>query len=183
MSERQNQKKYTEGFPEGYVAKAEKPKFNTTKTADRLRLLFFAFLIFAFFGVLRGGGSEPSSSAVSGEAVEKTVAFNQVKIEQGNPNLDLFTEADKDQVFAVALVLCKDQVKKQLASPASADFPWTEGKITLYSRSQTAVLSSYVDAQNGFGVIVRANYACTIKFGGGEVDDPQNWRVDSVVIL
>ena len=62
----------------------------------------------------------------------------------------------------------QEEVKKQLMSPKSADFPWgfNEYNITYQGESDDGLymysVESYVDAENAFGAEIRSEYMCMI---------------------
>ena len=62
----------------------------------------------------------------------------------------------------------QEEVKKQLMSPKSADFPWgfDEYNITYQGESEDGLymysVESYVDAENSFGAEIRSEYMCII---------------------
>ena len=62
----------------------------------------------------------------------------------------------------------QEEVKKQLKSPKSADFPWgfDEYNITYQGESEDGLymysVESYVDSENAFGVEIRNDYICMI---------------------
>ena len=62
----------------------------------------------------------------------------------------------------------QEEVKKQLKSPKSADFPWNDAeyKITYKGKSNDGLyeytVESYVDAENSFGAEIRSEYTCVI---------------------
>ena len=62
----------------------------------------------------------------------------------------------------------QEEVKKQLMSPKSADFPWgfDEYNITYQGESEDGLymysVESYVDAENAFGAEIRSEYMCII---------------------
>ena len=65
----------------------------------------------------------------------------------------------------------KDFVKEKLKSPRSARFPSNE---TVYNDGHvkkvdgnTFKISSWVDADNGFGASIRMNFSCTIIYKEG----------------
>jgi hypothetical protein len=64
-----------------------------------------------------------------------------------------------------AMVMCKQEVRKRLKAPATADFPTfmnSELKDGKY------VVTSYVDAQNGFGANLRTYFQCETGDAGAE---------------
>ena len=65
----------------------------------------------------------------------------------------------------MAFVMCQKPVANQLRSPSSAKFP-TMGKqdvLSAHSGGGIYLVDGYVDAQNGFGAMIRANWECKIK--------------------
>ena len=62
----------------------------------------------------------------------------------------------------------QEEVRKQLMSPKSADFPWgfNEYNITYQGESEDGLymysVQSYVDAENAFGAEIRSEYMCMI---------------------
>ena len=62
----------------------------------------------------------------------------------------------------------QEEVRKQLMSPKSADFPWSfnEDNITQQGESEDGLymdsVESYVDSENAFGVEIRNDYICMI---------------------
>jgi hypothetical protein len=70
-----------------------------------------------------------------------------------------------------AAIECKDVARMRLQSPASAKFPWdAEGRALGKYRYLT---DSYVDAQNGFGAVLRKEYICIMR------DDPTHgWTLE-----
>ena len=58
-------------------------------------------------------------------------------------------------------VLCQYAVKAQLRAPGTADFPFGMTSEVKVTSTNSAILSSYVDAENAFGGEVRTNFICT----------------------
>ena len=62
----------------------------------------------------------------------------------------------------------QEEVKRQLMSPKSADFPWgfNEYNITYQGESEDGLymysVESYVDSENAFGAEIRSEYMCMI---------------------
>ena len=69
-------------------------------------------------------------------------------------------------------VRCKDAVRAQLRAPGTADFPFGMVGQVILTNDTTAVLRSYVDAENAFGGEVRRNFRCTANRRGSV------WLVD-----
>lgn len=87
--------------------------------------------------------------------------------------------ATERQATVVASVLCQQEVKQGLKSHSSANFPWAartdfDGK--------TAIYTSYVDASNSFGAIIRTNFVCRVEHLSGDPDDYKSWELKELVI-
>ncbi len=68
--------------------------------------------------------------------------------------------------YRIAVLSCAEQrIKGMLKSPSTADFPWgtSKAQITLVEGT-TYEVSSYVDAQNSFGAMIRSNYTCRVTY-------------------
>jgi hypothetical protein len=74
--------------------------------------------------------------------------------------------------------VCEDVVKQYLKAPASADFPWLPINANKIDNNLYSV-TSYVDAQNGFGAKIRTYFVCKVKYD--DVDDV--WTVTKVDFL
>ncbi len=62
--------------------------------------------------------------------------------------------------------MAKDFVRDRLTSPATADFPWLDGQVTMLGCGRYRV-ASYVDSQNGFGATLRTRFDATVRHAGG----------------
>lgn len=52
-----------------------------------------------------------------------------------------------------------------LNSPSTAKFPWVHtDAITQELNEGNYMVSSYLDAQNGFGAMIRQDYICKVRF-------------------
>jgi hypothetical protein len=69
--------------------------------------------------------------------------------------------------FTSYFVKAQDHVREQLKAPATASFPWFDYKV--YETSDGYIVSSYVDAQNGFGANVRTQWYCKLTKSGDVV--------------
>lgn len=67
----------------------------------------------------------------------------------------------------MALVMSRTFVIEQLKSPASAEFSDNLADVTQINDTVFKI-NSYVDFQNSFGALLRANYSCKIIY------DPRN---------
>lgn len=66
----------------------------------------------------------------------------------------------------MAYVMSQDVVKKQLKSPATADFPYlsASGVSSVPDGMCNFSISAYVDSQNSFGASIRTYYTAEINF-------------------
>lgn len=78
--------------------------------------------------------------------------------------------------------MCKDAVETQLKAPTTAKFPnlWEIGVGEIEGQENTYRVRAYVDAQNSFGVMIRTNYDCDLRYLGGEWTDWSNWRIEAL---
>ncbi|TKZ21351.1 hypothetical protein FAP39_06320 [Shimia litoralis] len=84
---------------------------------------------------------------------ELTARRNQKRLE----------EACGDDHSVMAYVMSQRGVRANLRSPATVDFP-TINSISVHANGDcTYSVNAYVDAQNGFGALVRTNYSATMR--------------------
>lgn len=79
------------------------------------------------------------------------------------------SETERDYT-AIVCADTKRYIKSTLRSPSTAKFPFFGCNATKIDAG-TYKVTTYVDAQNGFGAEIRTNFTCTAK-GSGE-----NWRI------
>ena len=90
---------------------------------------------------------------------EKPQTVKNVKI-QLHSKLDAFT-------------ITQDFVEANLKCPRTAKWPWISySKVTVHLGNGCYQISSYLDAQNGFGAMVRINFVCVVEHISGS-----NWRL------
>lgn len=68
--------------------------------------------------------------------------------------------AASDAVDVGAYEECTALVGRQLVDPAAATFP-EPGQANFSRRGDTWLISSYVDAPNGLGALIRTNWSCS----------------------
>lgn len=68
-------------------------------------------------------------------------------------------EVDKSDDGITAYVACQVEIEKVLKSPGTADYP-PMSSTNHYNDGNRWDFRSYVDSQNGFGGVVRTDYAC-----------------------
>jgi hypothetical protein len=81
----------------------------------------------------------------------------------------------------MAKTLCEMRVKDSLKSPSTADFPFFSQ--ATFDGNRQATLSSYVDAQNGFGAMIRTNFVCTVEYSGGDIGAFESWKIVDFIVL
>ena len=70
---------------------------------------------------------------------------------------------DMEQYNVYATVCAQQEVTAMLKAPSTAKFPWGSADSILYSpEKKTFDVISYVDAENGYGAMMRTNYVCTV---------------------
>jgi hypothetical protein len=83
-----------------------------------------------------------------------------------------------------AFVISKNLVEDFLISPSSADFPYFENT-TIGLGGGRYEVTSYVDSENGFGVIVRSDWIAIVKWEGNSsgygTADAQNWELEKLI--
>jgi hypothetical protein len=64
---------------------------------------------------------------------------------------------------SIAYVMSQEFVKRQLRAPATADFPSWPDEYQVRAMGECKYqVRSYVDAQNGFGALIRSNYSAVL---------------------
>ena len=97
-------------------------------------------------------------------------AAKQAKEDAKLARLDACSSVE-GQAFAVS----QDAVRAKLKAPSTASFPWTPIQAQHTGDCKFQVLA-YVDAQNGFGAMIRSNYMATLTY----VPETKGWRVTAV---
>lgn len=71
-------------------------------------------------------------------------------------------------------------VKQSLKSPTSAEFPaWTEANCKVKQAAGTWIVTSYVDAQNSFGAMIRSDYVVQMTHSAGN----DTWTLVDIAII
>lgn len=98
---------------------------------------------------------------------------------RGNPaSADLVKRPKHTDRSSMAYGACKQAVLDQLRSPSTAKFPWfADSAREVLQDDKRYEISGHVDAQNGFGATIRANWICDTTFLGGDRNayDAGNW--------
>lgn len=72
---------------------------------------------------------------------------------------------------------CKQSIKKQLKAPKTADFPFMDFKWRKEGNAYT--ITSYVNAENSFGAMLKSSWICTATHNGGSEYDINNWSINA----
>jgi hypothetical protein len=73
-------------------------------------------------------------------------------------------------------VICHNFIRQVLLAPSSAKF--TPGTVYTFKDQENKYRATgYVDAQNGFGALIRNYYSCDLQYKGGEWSDIRNWTL------
>jgi len=72
---------------------------------------------------------------------------------------------------SMARVMAKEIIEKRLRSPRTAVFPWNREIAANKTGENEWEIIGYVDAQNGFGAMIRSNWKVKLKYEG-----KGNWK-------
>jgi len=75
-----------------------------------------------------------------------------------------------------ALTYAREAVTQRLLAPSTADFPWANDEHVEVLACGRFRVREYVDAQNGFGAMVRQQFAVTMRKGSDA------WHAEDVSI-
>jgi hypothetical protein len=76
-----------------------------------------------------------------------------------------------------AYVVCQDFVEDSLKAPSTAKFA-SMSDSTITSTGWVYTVSSYVDAENSFGAMIRTDFLCKVSYKG---DD--NWHLEELITV
>jgi len=98
----------------------------------------------------------------------------------GTPSAPSATESPAMPISAS--IMCERFVTNRLKAPSTAKFaPYRELIITTYGKNEGVKdafrVIGYVDAQNGFGAMLRNDYTCDVQYTGGD-----NWKLINLTI-
>ena len=62
-----------------------------------------------------------------------------------------------------AIVCAQQKVREQLKAPSTAKFPYQSEMIIETKDNLKYKIGSYVDAQNGFGAMIRTHFICDVQ--------------------
>lgn len=80
---------------------------------------------------------------------------------------------------SMAYVMSQEFVKRQLRAPSTAEFPiWPDEYQSQALGECRYMVDSFVDAQNGFGAMLRSYYRVTLIYDPSD----ETWRAEEVVI-
>lgn len=113
------------------------------------------------------------------KSVNFNTAFSWCKINRKDHKVfsQYFDELSTKDWADEASSVCKKFMTARLTSPGTADHPFGGSKVWYLKKDKYRV-KSYVDAQNGFGAVVRLNYNCDVKYkGSGDGFMPNSWNL------
>ena len=76
----------------------------------------------------------------------------------------------------MAWIICEEEVEKRLRAPRTVKWPPMRDRGVTYTGNGVYRISSYCDAQNAFGALVRSEFQAVIYMEG------ENYRVDSLTL-
>jgi hypothetical protein len=79
-----------------------------------------------------------------------------------------------DRVAAEALEACQLAARYRLLAPGTAQFASMAQSVVEDGAGGTVIVQTFVDAQNGFGALVRNGVTCTVH--DGKVREVRLWR-------
>lgn len=74
-----------------------------------------------------------------------------------------------------AWVICQQFLEDRLTAPATAEYPSGYSQYTSSLGGGRFRVDAYVDAENGFGALVRTDFVCTVNYQGND-----NGRLESL---
>jgi hypothetical protein len=77
-----------------------------------------------------------------------------------------------------AWTMAKTAVKSRLRAPSTAEFPWYSGDYVRRFGNCRFVVNSHVDAQNGFGAMIRNRFTVELDYDG----QGDSWRVGEIIV-
>lgn len=86
------------------------------------------------------------------------------------------TQADVGDAVG-AWVICQQFLEDRLTAPATADYPAGYSQYTTSLGGSRFRVDAFVDAENGFGALVRTDFVCTVDYQGND-----RWRLESLQI-
>lgn len=127
------------------------------------------------------GSKAASAVAKEDKIAEKVAAKNSATAVQQESEAAIRKISENGTLRAIGQTLCERAVKRTLKAPSTADFPWAGGNVAI-AGPREAIFTSYVDAQNGFGAMIRTNYVCSLEFTGSvdQAGDVTFWQVTGV---
>lgn len=98
----------------------------------------------------------------------------------GSKDPSVVENEHKEEMRIHVIVTVHDFVKQRLKAPSTADFPY--GELVTDKGNGIYFMNSYVDAQNGFGAMLRNYYTCELQFNGRDWIDENNWNIINIKI-
>jgi hypothetical protein len=89
-------------------------------------------------------------------------------------------DAKMPQIHRNAYLISRDFVRDRLTAPSSASFPNSADpgiKVTPLGDDKYTVIG-WVESKNAFGVLLKRQYRCTVRFTGGN-----NWHLEDTIVF
>ena len=106
-----------------------------------LAALFLIVCLVALFAFITGQGSKNS-----------TVSYNRDSTQTSS------LRTNSNETDSLIITIAQEFVKKELKSPSSAKFPWSNSEYTISKIKGNWVVKGYVDAQNSYGATIRMKF-------------------------
>ncbi len=117
--------------------------------------------------------SEPEQYYIESpkEAAARARKQNEARIQKQNQPKQITMESKHDKLDA--FTMAQDFIESRLKCPRTAKWPWISyKKVTVHLGNGRYQISSYLDAQNSFGALVRTHFICVVQHTGGS-----DWRL------
>ncbi len=88
-------------------------------------------------------------------------------------------EPNPAELESKAFIISQHFVKEKVKAPSTAQFPSFDFQSIHLGEGRYKV-TSYVDAQNSFGAMIRTNYTAILKYNSGDWADYRNWTLEDL---
>lgn len=95
-----------------------------------------------------------------------------------NRRIHVNRKPNAKEAFAIAKIFVGDKLKQ----PGSASFPRTKFESVIDTAHNRYSISSYVDAQDSSGKIVKSAWQVKLSYTGGDWADRKSWNLIDVMI-
>jgi hypothetical protein len=88
---------------------------------------------------------------------------------------------DIEKLESSAVVMAQYYAIESLKSPSTADFPNWDFKCKVNESDSIFLITFHVDAENGFGAMIRSDYKVASKYLGGNALEPSIWLIEDIL--